>query len=154
MMLTFGKHHGKLLETLLIQEPAYVAWMLGCESPSGPLAQAQQEAVRLIRLFDCRPLREQCSGSGCGRRATRASVYIGSVSPRWWCEECDPYQAGATGGKLRIVQSYLDAVRHAEMFFSPRQAGMRRLIRYLAEAKGLPSRLTAEVTSEFFDECP
>jgi hypothetical protein len=150
MVLHFGKHSGKLLEILVLKEPDYVAWMLGENGATGALRQAQQEAARLVRLLDQKPFIEPCRAPGCGNVATRGSVYRGGVWPAWWCDTCDPDQLGASPGKLDIIQTYGDALSYVNMCCGGRKQALRVLIKALAQAKGLPERVSETQAVAFF----
>jgi hypothetical protein len=149
MSLDFGKHRGKLLETVVIKEPGYIHWMLS-EDASGRMTRAQEKARRLIEIFDAKPLLYRCHNPDRDRTATYCSLYGDNLSPLWWCDACDPCSAGAPGYKLNLVKEYMHAVWHIRMHCGDREEGKRRLIRILAEAKGLPDRVTAKAVAEFF----
>jgi hypothetical protein len=53
-------------------------------------------------------------------------------------------------GKLRMVATYREALRHVRVHCRGRQADYRRLVRALAEAKGLPPRCGAREAMAFF----
>jgi hypothetical protein len=150
MVLPFGKHIGMSVERLVLTQPDYVVWMLGKEGATGALRQAQQEAGRLVRVFDRKPILEPCRAPGCGNVATRASVYRGSVWPAWWCDTCDPDQLGASPGKLDIIRTYLDAVTYVNVCCSGRRQALRVIIKELARAKGLPERVGETQAVTFF----
>jgi hypothetical protein len=89
MMLVFGKHRGMALETLILREPGYVAWMLAQAQPTHYMRDAQGEVARLIEIFDRKPIVARCQGEDCDSSATRCTLYRGSAHPRWWCDKCD-----------------------------------------------------------------
>lgn len=155
MKLNFGKHAGKSLQLLLLNEPAYIEWMLEENSASGPLRAARAEAERLIARFDAKPLLRNCSSQLLPpHRATRCTLYAESASGEyWWCATCDPYQAGASNGKLHIVSSYEGALRHVALR-SGSKKDYRALVRAIAEAKGLPKRVGEAQAAAFFAETP
>jgi hypothetical protein len=150
MVLNFGKHRGKLLETVVLKEPGYIQWMLLCEDADGPLVRTQEEARQLITIFDARPFLRCCHNPSCDRSATYCSLYGGNLSPLWWCNECDACSAGAPRYKLNFVQRYMHAVWHVPRFCGKREESQRCLIRMLAEAKGLPERVTESAARAFF----
>jgi hypothetical protein len=141
--IDFGKYAGKPLELLVLKEPGYVAWILKQQSAAGRMKSVQIEAKRLIALFNAKPFLKDCFGQSHGpRKATRCSVYGSSVNaPYWWCSTCNPYESGAAPGKLQSVATYESALRHVDFFYGGRGADYKSLIRALAEAKGLPSRV-------------
>ena len=148
MQVTIGKHAGKSLEFLMIREPGYVHWLVQNAS-SGALFTLKEAAKDCMTKFDAKPMVHVCHASSCKLGAARASIYGNSLAPYWWCLNCDPYQAGANQGKLQFVRTYADALNHVEFFCSGRKSGYVELIRYLAEAKGLPGRV-GEKQAQFF----
>ena len=116
MNVGFGKHGGMSVGTLVLKEPNYVEWILQQQNPSGQMVRVQAEVQRLIDLFDSKPFQTRKCG-GCGKPATRCSVYRDNVhSLCWWCGSCDPYQTGATDGKLELVSTYQGALMGASGF--------------------------------------
>lgn len=153
MEVTFGKHQGKSIETLVIKEPTYTAWMLLVESPTGQMKSVQKRARQLVSCFDDKPIIIECYGKGCGNRATRCTIYLNNVAtPHWWCDECDPYQSGANPGKLQAVQTYQQALGHVDMYCKGRVTDARNLVRSLAQAKGLPARITEGNAKKFLSK--
>jgi hypothetical protein len=150
MLVTFGKHSGKSAEMLVLKHPDYAWWMLGVELPTAFLRQVQQELRRLIKVYNDKPIVVPCQAPDCGSTATRGSVSRGAVWPRFWCDECDPYQLGASSGKLQIVRSFEDAICYVNMFCEGRKDMMRILIKELARAKGLPTRVGEQQAEKFF----
>jgi hypothetical protein len=151
MQITFGKHAGKSLELLLLKEPDYIAWMLAQQSVYGAVKRAQDEAKRLIARFDAKPLVKDCFGRSGAHKATRCTVYGNNVTaPYWWCSTCDPYLSGANPGKLQVVASYEDALAHVALWCSGRSSDYKSLIKDLARAKGLPTRVGEKQAAEFF----
>jgi hypothetical protein len=150
MLIQFGKHWGKSLEHVLLRDPDYVLWMLKQKEPSGPLARALREARRLIAVFDAKPVVRKCRGTGCRKPATRCSLYPANPRPLWWCDGCDPYQLGASPGTLLVVKSYLDAITYVQSYCHGRKGDLSLIIKLIAEAKGLPSRVGDEEAEAFF----
>lgn len=151
MQITFGKHSGKSLELLLLKEPDYVCWILEQAGAYGQMKAAQAQAEKLIRKFNAKSVVKSCSGRNCENLATRCTVYSKNVqSPYWWCDDCDPYQAGANRGKIQPISSYQDAVQHVGLYCSARKADLKDLIKSLARAKGLPSRVGEVQAQAFF----
>jgi hypothetical protein len=115
--------------------------MLGQPAGPGRLAGPCQEARRLIRIFDAKPLVKPCLGTGCGRLATRGCVYRGGTSLTWWCDDCDPYQHGAERDKLLVIVSFGDAIDYVSWYCGDTRSSMRAVVKELAKAKGLPDRV-------------
>src|SRR5438552_2009354 len=121
MFIQFGKHWGTSIELLLLKQPDYIRWMLSQQGTTRNFCEARQEACRLIRAFNEKPILKPCQNLECGNCATRATVYQGSVRPIWWCNHCDPYRLGASPGKLHIIQTYGDAGCYVGTFCSGRK---------------------------------
>ncbi|MDY0062043.1 MAG: hypothetical protein RBU45_19690 [Myxococcota bacterium] len=154
MKITFGKHTGKTVEWALLRAPEYVAWALSQSSPGGSLGAFVWEARRLISIFDQKPITRTCSGrkndAPCGAMATRPTVYLNNLSCQWWCGDCDPYQQGASPGKIQSPRTYEDALRHVKLFCTAEVDGYQWLIKELAEARGFPERATPKALEAFF----
>lgn len=148
MILGFGKHSEESVQKLLFSEPSYVEWILDQPEPRGRLKAARQEVLRLRAHMDGKPFKVHCAG--CGGAASRASAYWNSDSLFFWCEDCDHYQLGANQGKLAIVRSYEDALRHAKFRCGDNEKIKKSVVKQLAQAKGLKSKLTAKALDEFF----
>lgn len=150
MKVGFGKHKDKSVATIVLKEPGYVAWVLSESRPSGPLARVKAEAQRLIAFFDSKPYQRRCHGHGCTKSATYCTVYRNNVyGPMWWCDDCNPYQMGATDGKLSGIRTYNDAINHCNVFCTRRDA-LKDLVKIMAHAKGLPKRVGEKQAAEFF----
>jgi hypothetical protein len=77
-------------------------------------------------------------------------VYVGRTDLWWWCEDCKPYVHCAGLEKLHIIRSYWDAIDYADLVSSRPRSDLNALIRRLAEAKGLPSRVGEKQAAVFF----
>lgn len=151
MDITFGKHQGKSIETLVLKEPTYMAWIMAQSSPTEQMESVQKLAQQLASRFDNKLIINQCYGKSCGNQATCCMVYLNNVtSPYWWCDHCNPYQSGANSGKLQTVRTYQDALAHVDMYCKGRVTDARSLVRSLAQAKGLPGRITESQAQKFF----
>jgi hypothetical protein len=146
MKLTFGKHKGKSVETVVLKEPDYALWILSIEDAEEPLAHIRKEVQRLIDVFDSKPFVCKCYGCHC-RTATRFSLAHPSPSAYWWCDECNPRSSGCDG-LLTIGRMYEEAMQYAG--YCLRKDHTKSLIRNLAEAKGLPERVGEKQAEEFF----
>lgn len=105
------------------------------------------EFKRLIAKFDARPFETPCAG--CGATATRASAYRNSSSLMFWCDNCDPYSSGADRGKLTMIRTYQEALRHVGGTFTAPRTEKRNIILALAHGKGLAKRLTEDAAKAF-----
>lgn len=147
--LGFGKHKDLQIERVMVDDPAYVLWMLDQEDPAGPLARARQYIKARIESFDARKFVNKCCGSECRRPVKCYSLTSDIVAPYFWCKSCDPYSSGVAVGLHILKGFYLEALRYVEQHTQQKQ-DYRALVRALAEAKGLRSPLTAGRLEEFF----
>ena len=142
MQISFGKHFGRSVEETLLKFPDYILWAISEQNPTAGLRAVCDEARRLIGLFNAKPFTQKCSQ--CERPATRSTMFKDSPRLVFWCDHCDPCSAGASRHDLSEIRNYLDV----------RQVGRRDdakyLIRELAQAKGLPSRVTQAAIAAFF----
>ena len=151
MLVSFGKHKGKTVARLVTKEADYVKWVLGQPDATGGLARLRSEMIRLIHIFDSKPIIGTCYHRGCERPPTRFSAYVGAEGGLFaWCDLCDPYEAGAFPGRLAIVRSYKDGLQHVESTCEGRKAGYRAIIREMAIRKGLPKRSGEAALDGFF----
>lgn len=148
MAITFGKHKGTTEEIAVFRWPDYVSWVLAQPNPTGPMIPLAARFRTLIDAVDRKPFLKRCHG--CGKPATRFSLYRNDVSPYWWCNDCDPYSSGAIEGRLSVGRSYRDALNHVKYTCGNTATQARAVIRTLAEAKGLPKRLSAKAAVGFF----
>jgi hypothetical protein len=148
MKFSVGKHSGKDTRYVLLKDPDYVRWTLNQANLSGGLLAARKDLQLKKAQFDAKPFVAKCFGN-CKKPSTRASVYLGSPDLFVWCDSCDPYSRGALQGKLDIVRSYDDALKHVEYTCGNNKAYMKDIIRQLATAKGMPARFTASAISNF-----
>lgn len=152
MRLTFGKYRDVLLQRVILKNPEYVQWMLKQQDGFGSLAAARSQAVHLIRVFDAKDFLQECDGRGCDRGAVRCTFYRHNYRlSYWWCDECDPYQTGAVRGKLREVRTYHGVLAYVDAECDGRRADKRAVMKILAEAKGLPGRVTDKAAIAFFE---
>jgi hypothetical protein len=149
MLAGIGKYKDKSVGALVLKHPDYIAWVISQPNPSGPLARVKAEALRLINIFNSKPINKMCFGS-CSKAATRCTVYQRNVhGPLWWCDECNPYQTGAIEGKLSAISTYEEAINHCE-FYSAGKDSLLDLIKSLSQAKGLPHRVGEKQIDIFF----
>lgn len=146
-----NRHPGQSIACLVIKDPAYVMWMIRTPGLTGPMARERVEAIRLIDVFDAKPIQTACSEPGCASPAVRLTAAEGRTSGFYaWCNCCRPVCDG--GRPFSLVRTYREALRHNESNCGNTKAGQLRVVRALAEAKGLP-RLQAPASIEaFFSE--
>jgi len=92
MRIDFGKHKDEIVEYVMLHDPSYIKWVLDQAKPSKKLADLKNEIVRLMDIFDWKPILSRCTGHNCNRNATRAAVYQHDIIPSWWCDLCSPTQ--------------------------------------------------------------
>ena len=143
VQITSGKHAGKTSQLLMLNHPDYAAWYMG-EYPDAKLSVTLRQHIAKL---DGRPFVTSCQT--CGKAATRATAYAGDCELMFWCDRCDPHGAGAIRGKLHGVRTYGDALRHIQYTADGHKGYMKRIVRSLAEAKGLPKRV-GEATAQSF----
>jgi hypothetical protein len=149
MVINFGKHAGKSVEFLLLKKPDYVRWVLDLHDAMGPLLSVKNEMIRLIEIFNQKPFLKKCIG--CKERvAIRGSFCEDNPIPWWWCNECEPDSIETLKGRIHLVATYTQALDHAYTYCGGRKADLNFLIRILAEAKGLPKRVSEKQAKEFF----
>jgi hypothetical protein len=151
MKLGIGKKHPhRSMELIVVRWADYIGWMIGRKNPKGQLAVACVEAKRLIAEFDRKPILRPCMNRDCALPATLFSLYIGNISPCWWCAYCNPYSLGARRGKLVIVMTYEDALDFVTLWCGGTRLEYKAVIRAMAEAKGLPRRVGEREAQAFF----
>lgn len=146
----FGKFQGRFVEELILKEPEYIDWILRVPNPRGSMLEVVEAAVRLIGIFDAKPLIKPCRGTDCGKLATRCVVYGQTLSLSFWCDGCDPYSLGAARGMLRAFPGYRDACMQPWGTGNPKE--LKTLIRDVARAKGLPNRVGQNEAITFFNQ--
>jgi len=152
MVITFGKkHNGKSVELVMLRDPSYIKWMLSLSNPSGSIKKAIGHVKTLQMKFDAKPyLGKTCWNKLCKNPVTKLTVYHDNLDPYWWCDTCDPYDAGANPGKLQSPDDYDLALLHVDHFCSNRKSDYLDLIKTIAEAKGLPKRVGENAAQQFF----
>ena len=149
MKINFGKLRGKSVALAIVRHQDYVAWILQQPSPTGQMKAVAAEAKRLIQKFDAMAIQETCCKCR-NRPATRFSVYRGNFQPQWWCDTCDPYSQGAAPGRLTVGNTYQAALHHVTVCNAGRRQDYKDLLKAIAEAKGLPSRVGEKQAAAFF----
>ncbi len=150
MRIDFGRHNRKSVELVVLEDPGYVKWVLDQANPSRGLLLLKDEMLRLITIFDEKPILTRCTDPNCTNKATRASVYRGSVGPSWWCDSCSPSQQSAFEDRPRIITTYKEALTHVAYCCRGRKLDYEYLVYVLAQAKGLTSGVDEAQAQEFF----
>jgi len=150
MRIDIGRHNGKSVELVVLEDPSYVKWVLDQVNPSRRLLLLKGEMLRLITIFDEKPVVTRCTSPNCNNNATRASVYRGNVVPSWWCETCNPFQRSVFEDRPQIISTYKNALTHVAYFCRRRKSDYEYLIYAFAQAKGLTSGINEAQAQEFF----
>ena len=146
--IPFGQFKNKTVKSLIMKELDYIAWILRQESPSGPLVALKDEIIRLIKIFDSKPLQRVCCV--CSAEAKYCAVAQKSViDPIWYCNECDPFDNVLIESDLDYIKSYRDAIEHCKGYRVDKKSALM-FIRAIAKAKGLGKRLTEKELDKFF----
>ncbi len=148
MIMRFGQHQTKTVESLVVRKPDYISWVLDRAATTAGFHEVQVHARRLIAIFDAKPYAIRCGG--CGQAASRCVVYVGSPRPYFFCSACRPTSLGADEGKLRELTSYREAISWIATTCNGRKDDLRHLIHEMASAKGLRKRVTHATALAFF----
>lgn len=159
--LWFGKHHGTLIEQVMLKAPDYIHWCLR-ELPRERFRAELGHIEACMELFDAKPLTALCSerigNRATGERCTRTGGILaislgvqGVVRPAGVvCDEC----VRARGRKAiadGLIESYEGALSAAGGY-SGRRECFRRVVKAMAEAKGLTRPWTEEKVLAFFHD--
>jgi hypothetical protein len=136
-----GKYEGRSFEEVLLKDPAYAHYLSIKGAP-----RIAKEFQKLIKWFDEKPMTTPCAK--CGNTATRATGYDGGTGLKlfFYCESCDdPWTDEAEG---RLLRTFNDAIKFVDDT-RPGKTAKQAIIRKLAEAKGLPKRVSARAAHDF-----
>jgi hypothetical protein len=147
MRFKSGNHEGETTEEVLLKHPDFAQWTIQ-RYPESPHGRA---FIRLTQEFDDKPFTEDCREE-CGRKATRATACRDSSGLYFWCDECDPFSTGAR--QVAVIYTLSELLRHVDSNADGNRALKRRIVRRLAEAKGLPKRVGEEAALDFFSQGP
>ena len=153
----FGKHRdaGRTIDEVVLCYPDYIHWWNNNPHSSG-FQWLDDYIAAAIDVFDRRLFTNaKCAGKvdgiPCTRPVTLATLYKGSCSPAFWCDECDPLQLGASSATLTEVTTYNQAAAHARCCDRARTS-QRSIIKEFAIAKGLTKPWTKEKMFQFLHE--
>jgi len=154
MIISCGdKHKGESVAEVLIKDASYVKYVLSVTETEGLMTSIRDEMIRLINIFNSKPFLQNCWGDNhkCGEVATGATAYKEDyIGLYWWCNDCDPYQSGASMGTLHAITSYEDVLKYVYMVLNNNGKDSEALIKRLAQEKGLPKRLSKGGIEKFF----
>jgi hypothetical protein len=142
-----GKHEGVSIGRAILKSPRYAMYFATKKGMWGEWAQIQAETVRLIDVFDAKPITKTCSG--CGGSAVRLTAVASRTSSLYaWCNTCSHHGSGKVVTEIR---SYSQALAHNKNNCEGKSAGDGRIILSMASAKGLISPLSEARIAVFFD---
>jgi hypothetical protein len=141
MRFKTGKYAGKTLEEVLLKAPNFAHRY--CRTyPDAPVGR---EFKRLFDVFDQKRYVALCMG--CKMPANRALIF-GSFRLIFLCHRCKPNMV--LGRVAYIAQMYGNLLQHMDKIEGERWDNKRRMVRKLAEAKGLPARFGEKEALAFF----
>jgi hypothetical protein len=134
-------------ETAFLFRPSYAEGVLVNREPS----RLRAEFERVRHNFDSKAFVTRCGRTGCGRTASIAMAFSGSAEVLFFCVGCAPDPLlGRQRGGLSDVSSFDAAMNHVNQTCGKTKAGIKsKLVRELARAKGIGSRLTEYVVWKF-----
>ncbi len=152
MRFDLGRHNEETVEYVMLADPCYIKLVLDKARPPRRLAGIKNEIIRLMGIFDMKPILAKCAGSNCKRNATRACLCGSSLVASWWCDQCYPVQVSSAEGKLKMISTYRKALNYVARYTGNGESDYRQLIQDLARAKGLGNEVDKDAAQEFF--CP
>ncbi|NJL91944.1 MAG: hypothetical protein HC916_20815 [Coleofasciculaceae cyanobacterium SM2_1_6] len=151
MQIEIGQHKGKTIMTLVLKEPSYIQWILEQSNATGDLLKIRNEVGRLLEIFDSKPILSKCCGRQCKNKSVKFTGYVGNPFLIYeWCDECDPYDAGASFGRLVEMNNYQQALNYVEFYCGGSKKSCKEVIRHMALAKGLPKISRKAEVEKFF----
>jgi hypothetical protein len=156
MKITVGKDKGTEIHELFFSNPKFIGWALHETNPGTRLFYCITEMKRLIDIFDKKPFEIKCFGRDCTKKSTRLTAAKGNIqSYFFWCNKCDPFQMGATPGKIASLSTYLQATSFVTRYCSGRKKDYVYIIRKMAQAKNIfEKRLTQQQIESCFGITP
>jgi hypothetical protein len=135
MRFKSGKHDGKTYEEVLLKQPDFAQWYMQKYPDTG----VSKEFKRLISKFGAKPFTVKCYL--CKNLASRASTYSNNPDLMFFCDDHEPHQSGASKAKVQAVTRLEEVLQHIDWTADGHRGWKRRIVRGLAEGKGLPKRL-------------
>lgn len=144
VIINSGPKSGKSTQEITLKEPDW-AWFFVNKNAEGKIAES---FIRHIVNLNKKPFIEKCHS--CKKDANRLVAYAGNAeSVTFWCDKCDPYTLGSRRGMLRDIRKFSEAMKFVELTCKNRRADKRIIIKKLAQAKGLPARVSKDKAIEF-----
>ncbi len=152
MRFDFGRHKDDTVEYVMLADPGYIKWSLDQPRPSGRLVEIRGEIIRLMGIFDRKPILTKCAGPNCNSNATRAYLCGSSIVDSWWCDQCYPVEVSSAEGEPKMISTYRKSLNYVARYTGNRESDYQQLIQSLARAKDLGNGVDKDVAQEFF--CP
>ena len=135
MRLRFGRYAGMTTEAVILRRPDYVVWMLR-EAPDGVVGR---DFTGLIQRFDAQ-IRCSTDATACLVAPNQTNLVVADAAKAERLAACG----------LSRIDGFWDAVAHVERTgMSGRRQALRRLVRNLALARGMPRRFTDRAARAF-----
>ena len=135
MRLRFGRYAGMTTEALILRRPDYAVWMLR-EAPYGVVGG---DFTSLIQRFDAQ-VRGGADGTTCLAAPNQTDLVVADAVKAERLAACG----------LSRIGGFWDAVAHVERrSVRGRRQALRRLVRNLALARGMPRRFTDRAALAF-----
>ena len=136
MRLRFGRYAGMTTEALILRRPDYVVWMLR-EAPDGVVGR---DFTSLIQRFDDQ-IRGAPDDTACLAAPSQTDLVVSDAMKAERLAACG----------LSRIDGFWDAVAHVERTgVRGRRKALRRLVRNLVLARGMPRRFTDRAAHAFF----
>lgn len=140
MNMSFGKHWGKPIAWVMIQDPTYFIWMNNKGMTNKPEFHFFQ---RLLATFVQKPfINARCPYCNGKNPVYGLTLYKRTFNGEFWiCKKCRLYAGGAFEETLTIITN---------PFISTFSSNAKDIMKAMAEAKGVPKRKTKKAMADFF----
>jgi hypothetical protein len=134
MRLRFGRYAGMTTEALVLRRPDYVVWMLR-EAPDGVVGR---DLTNLVQRFDAKVVGG--TAAACLAPPNQSDLVLADTARAETLPACG----------LVCIGGFWDAVAHVERtVVRGRRRALRRIVRNLAVARGMPRRFTDHAAIAF-----
>ena len=135
----------------VLNHPEYIKKILDKHNTSNTyIKRKRKEAYRLINIFDKKNITRKCSTHGCNNVAARGLLFSRVISDQAWLCECCLNEPKEPLRWYKEINSYIGALWHVADFCGGKASNYQLVIKYLAEAKGLPTRINDDDAIAFF----
>ena len=139
----------KKLESVLLKHPDQIKWLLE-KATYGDLLKAKDQAKKLIAIFDSKPFTRKCGHKSCESISSH-HLFIPKDNlsgHAFRCKQCAPNPKTYIPG-FQVISSYEESLKHVELYCN-NKSNLKKIIKILAEAKGLPRNAREKQILEFF----